>query len=462
MIVKTPGTLEQPLAQSWQSFLQQQQQEGEGDAAPVVVSGDNTPPPADPPPAPEQTPAEKELADFKAPSLDFLEEDPKKEEEKPGVKPPAKADEPKPGDKKTEVKPAAKAPEPITDNTPAKLIRERLTQVEKERDEYKAKAENPVAVSELQNKYNELEKEHKRVTEERASFEKKLIALDPRARGEIDKLTSDFDTAVGNDFKSVPALRARYPDLLGEYVAAINSKPAEAEAAMAKFKSTLRGLKRKEGENEVPIFDAEDMPSVMAALRRGAEFIEQRDTLSKKLDTDGAKMQFEGAEREWKDQDKKVSEEIGRALEVPDDIETADPFNPISWLSKALEEVPEANRKTLVGKVDTFVRRLFSGAKPRSDAEFPGLEPAQIRERIAAEAKWHEQARPLAIKSMKQGLLAMALLRPFLAEWSKVNARDERRSKNDPPDPSTGKSGSGGASQSLEDFKAPTEELAAI
>lgn len=429
-------------------------------APPAGGDGDNPPPPDgggggdgggtggdDPDLTPEAKAAIAEIADFKEPSLDFLDGDPN--EKKEGEKPPVDDAAAKAAAEKKAAEDKAAADKKAADEKAAAEKKSGkpggeppIEQLRKDHAAQKARIAElePQAarVKELEAQLvelQELKKQRDELTGERDKFKTELQIRDPLARGDIEDLSKAHNEEMAPYFEDMPDLAKNGFSAFAKFLEDFAALPAEPE----KRSGPLADLKKAMGE----LVGDENVPRALEAMRKQMAYHKKRDGLEKSLRTDSERLAYERGEKNWQTKDKQVLDYITHALDLPEGIETSDPFNPVLGMSRFLESMDAGKKKALLDKIDAFVRRTNTGAKPRSDKEFPGLEPDQIREKIAAEHKWHDDARPISIQSQKQGLLALALWRPLLAELAKYRDAEKKRTDATPPDPNAGGGGGG-------------------
>lgn len=402
---------------------------GGGGAAVVDAPSTDTPPSAEA--------VLSELGDFEAPNPEAFLNDapPEKPEEKPPVekpeKPEEKRDEPKPPDTKPEKEP------------PAKQLRERLAQVEKERDEFRSKFENHPRVKELETSIAEREKELESLKTETEKARRELEIRDPFASAKLREHVEKFDQEYQRGIEMLPELDGSYQQLVAEF-ANLPRGTEQYRAALSEFETKLEeavGQRKFAGALEF--------------IRKGADFAREHSQLQREVTENASKLAYESREAEWKKQDSEVSSLLATAFDVPEDLEETDPYNPAIFVKKALSVADEGKQKEIVSTIDKFVKNVFAGPKPRTEKDFPGLSPKEIQEKIATEGKLHGESRQAAVRMMKQGMLALTMLRPIMADYAKLKERVAALGEEVPPNPNNGGDAPAVESDDLSTYTAP-------
>lgn len=362
--------------------------------------------------------------------------------------------------KKEPVKePDKKEPEPEpkpAKEPPAKQLREQYEATKKENADLKAKLEaaekvdNHPKVKELSEKLEALTREREELSKKTEEYEKKLAISDPLANTKVRELQDKFNAEYSSAIEMVPEIADNFHALVREFAALPREDRTAYAQALSEFETKLEDIvgPRKYG-------------TAMDIIRKGQQFMGEHRKLVNEVQTDAKRIAFEQQEKQWKEYDTEVSSELAEALSVPEGLETSDPHSPLLFINKTLEVMEEPKRKELLEKVDTFARKLFAGQKPRSDKEYVGLTPEEIQQKQSEEAQWYKEARKMGVRALKQGLLTLALQRPFMAEYAKMRDALERKSKANPPDPTagTGDKGGGSADDDIANFKPPVADL---
>lgn len=383
-----------------------------------------------------------ELEDFTPPDLNALGDTPK-----PGEKPPTepKKEEKPPEPKKPE---EPKQPDKKTTEPPAKQLRDELERTRKERDDFKAKFENHPKVKELEASIAERTKELESLKAEAEKTRKELDIRDPLASSKLRDHQQKFDQEFTRSIEFVPEIEGNYQQLVGEFANLPRNDREQYRTALAEFEQKV--------EEAV---GGRKFAAAMDLIRKGHDFVQEHNSLRKEVTENASKIAYEARSTEWQKYDGEVSSILQGALEVPEDLEDSDPYHPALFLKRTLAEVPEEKQKETLSKIDTYLRRVFAGPKPKTEADFMGLSPKEIQERLAAEGAAHSKAKQEAVRIMKNGMLALTLMRPFLADYAKLRERVAKEAEEIPPNPNGGGDTPAAESDDLSTYTPPAISL---
>jgi hypothetical protein len=399
------------------------------------------------------------ILDFRAPDVDIAADFLTGKREDDISTPPA------PGKKKEEKPAAAKKPDPVTpqakpvDKTgqtgdpPVKQLREELAALKAERDElktYKEKGDPKLAEVEasLKAKETEISEAKTRI----ADYERRLAMADPEVTKELRESDSVYDKDAAKFYTGVPELSQ--PTINGfvkEYNQLPFGKPEYLEARRAFEAKVNEAL----GGNE----DSEHrkLERALNFIERTHEYATERPKIVQKLNSSALKLQKEAQAGAYSKQSDFVKDAIAKAQIIPEGIEKTDPYHPKLMLKAFMEVIPEEGRAAFTKDIPEFISRVLAGPKPRSEQDYAGMTPEQVRESQSAESEQHEVDRRIAADVMYNGLRALRLFPVLVKDWRRLREKLKEDVDTDPPDPTKGGTGDGNADplDDIRNFKAP-------
>lgn len=369
------------------------------------------------------------------------------------AKEPAKKEEPtKPGEKKPDAAKTAKVGEkPKEGDVPVKQLREQYEATKAENTKHaariaeleKAQSDNPT-ITDLRTQLTTAQTEAKAAREEADSLQKRIAMHDPAATRKVKELETKFNSDIGSVFEMVPDLSGSYASLVREF----GALPRGKEDYSAKFKEF-----REKVREQFP----DDVQAVMDAVNKGHQFNGERGNLESTLREDAGKMMHEENASRWNTASKVLETDLATVLDVPEDIATSDPYNPLMFLKHVAEADPEAFGKQKA-QITSFVRGIMIGPKPKTAADFPGMSPEQVTAALQKEQQAFIADRNKSAKYMIQGMMTLANLRGFLEGYKKLEERVEKASKAAPPDPTKAAGVDSPTGDTLKDYVPPTPD----
>lgn len=395
------------------------------------------------------------ILDFKAPDIDLTGDVLTGKKEGDITTPPPVA---KPEPKAKAPAPAPKAPvppkEPVGDgvNPPVKQLRDELATVKKERDELKLYREKgDPKLAEVEAAVKAKETEIAEAKERLADYERRLAMGDP----EVTKKLREFDGAYEKDaskfYTRVPELQtSQVHALVGEYDKLPFGKPGFREAH-AEFEAKVNeALGAAEG------MEHRKLTQALEFIERTHEAAVERPKLLAELNGSALQMKQKfDIERHGKEVST-VKAHIEEAAKIPEGIEKTDPFHPKVTLKAFMDTLPEADQAKFTKDIPEFIERVMGGPKPRTEADYAGMTPDQVKQSKAAEAEKHQFDRKIAVDVMFNGLKALRILPALVKDWQRMRERLKGELEGAAPDPTGGaEGGDSGAGDDIKTFKAP-------
>lgn len=441
---------------------------GGGGAAPAAApappsppDGKATPPagtPSGTPAAPNAPP--NEIDDFTPPDFDDgsgaapiskpgakkepAAPDPKKAEPPKAGEPPKKGEPPKPGE-------PPKKTEPLPADAPAAKIRERLAQVERERDEWKTKAEAPhPRVKPLEDSVASLTAEREQLSKDVEAMRTELSMHDPIASDKVRKLDSEYDAKFAAATRFMPDLVNHINGLVQEYATI-------AKGDKAKLGENLKAFRTKVGELVGP----ENAQAALQVVAEGLDFLDARNVAIKEVRESGTKLHFDGLKASYQKNVDLTKQHLAEALNVPDDFETAQPYHPLVFLKRAMDALDEPGKegvKTYEAKVDEYMRFAANGLSPESQAAMQNLSPAERKARMDKVEGQRIEAAAWVRKNAKQAAFMHRFLPAILEDYARLLEEAKKRGEGAPPDPNAGGGGdpTGNDVNDLTKFQTPS------
>lgn len=359
----------------------------------------------------------------------------KKEVEKPVEKP---ADEKKPEEKKPD-----QQKEP-----PAAQLRNRLRELEGERDKLNAAleaAKGDKRVEELTAKLAEKEAAIAEKEKAVASVQRQLEAHNPLVSKRLTEMSKKLNADLEPTFEMVPDLERDYKGLIEEFESLPRGKEGYAEK-LREFRDRLRD---KFGDDAQTAFDA---------VRKGVQFRVEYGAAAAQIQADAAGAIFSEQREQWQKGNTRIEQDFAKWFEPPADAETTDPYNANLFLKKFREQMPADAVKEMDTNLKGWVSRVFNGVQPRSKSDFPGMSDAQIQQEMSKIEERTKAEREDAPRIAAVAVQALWMMRPVIAEYQKLKQRVEAIGEAQPPDP-TRKDGQRPADdQTVDDFKFKSPE----
>lgn len=346
-------------------------------------------------------------------------------EEKPKQEEPPKKHETQP-EKKQE--PAAKT----RDKDPVHLRKE-YEATKAERDTLKAQIaemekavkENPEIAS-LRSELDSLKKERETLAKSAEDYERKLAMHDPLATRKMRELDDKFNTEIKNVFDLVPDLDGDYVGLVRQFASLPRNSREEYNQSLKEFRDAIR--------DKYP----DDFATVFDAVNKGYQHRIESAKLADQLRTDSSRFHHEERLKLWEGGVKGLEEDAKTFFEVPEDIAESDPHNPVLFLKTIRESLPEDKQAAFDKQQQqtmAFVKRFMLGGRPKTAQDYPGMTPEQVAEAQAKESESLYGERKAGARMLAQGIMLLANLRPFLADYTKMQARLAELAQQQPPDP---------------------------
>lgn len=360
----------------------------------------------------------------------------KKADEKPVVEKPA--DEKKPEEKKPD-----QQKEP-----PAAQLRNRLKELEAERDALNTKleaAKSDKRVEELTAKL--AEKEAAIAEKEKAveAVQRRLEAHNPLVSKKLTAMSDKFNAEFQQVTEIVPDLSASYRGLVDEF----ESLPRGKEGYSEKLREFREQLREAYGDDAGLVFEA---------VRKGVAFRGEYAQAADAIQKDAAGAIFGEQREQWQKSFDAVNQKYDQWFTPPVDAEANDPYNHNLFLKKFEEAMPADEVAKINANIKAYTARVFNGPQPRSKTDFPGMDDAAIQKAMGEIETKAKAEREDAQRIFAVGAKLITYFRPLIAEWQKAKSRAGERSDGAPPDP-TRKGGQRPASEtSVDDFTMPSPE----
>lgn len=369
-------------------------------------------------------------------------EDPVKPAE--GAKPPVKPVDPP-------AKPAGKsAGEP-----PAAQLRQELEKVKGELANARATMEKgDPRLADLQKEVEDRKAEIVNIAKERdeklKEYETRLAIADPRVTAKLKDLDSNFDRTANQFFTRVPELnQAGLNQLVAEYAKLPFGKPEyrEARAEFEKKANTLIG-----GSDEA---DHRKLGSTLEMVEKTFDFLNERRTVDQDIRTNAHKLRSDAESADYSKSLDFVKTNLAKAKTMPEGLDKSDPFHPKVMLDVFQNSLPDKGAALEAG-IDDFIQLALVGPKPRPDADYAGMNPAQIAESRATERTQHETARAHSVDVMRNGLRALRLFPALVKEIQRLGELHKQNGSALPPDPTGGNGGdNSAAADDVANYQAP-------
>lgn len=386
-----------------------------------------------------------EFDGFKPPALG--EVDFSKAEPAPAPKPgDPKPGDPKPGDpppadpKKGKGTPQPKAP----DGSPAAL-RAELDALKKEKSDWEAKSkiDDPRIAAAIAER-DKFKTDHEAAAKQIADYEKRLLLADPAVRQKLEAFDLEYQKKAGKFYTSVPSMdQNRVHALAQEYAKLPFNKPEFAKALEdfeGKVNLALGGTDEKEHRA---------LERTLDWIRDNVDSSSERAKLSKEVTENAEKIARDAQVQGYQSTKKGVDDLLKAAFEVPENL--TDPTHPRVAL-KTFDTALTPEQIAAIDKdIPEFVRLVFAGTPPRSDADFAGMQPDQIREIRQREAANELKARHHAVDIMANGLRALRRFPTLMKELARLRDRVKETAAGDPGADGGGEGGGAGGGGAADD-----------
>lgn len=394
-----------------------------------------------------------DLMTFDAPSLEHVEEFIKDKRADVPPAPPktpkkvdAKVDEPKPV-AKPEVKPDDQIHEPKNST-----LRAELAAVKKERDDLKASLEKgDPRLKEIEESVKAKETEIKERDTKLADYERRLALANPEVTKKRDELFAAYNRDADKFHRS--------STIDQEGINALTIEFAKLPFGKAEFKDARLEFEKKVNEalGGTDEQESRKLQSTLDYIERTYDFVKDRDAVNAEINSSAVQKQREYQSTEYGKKASFVKERIEIAKKPPEGMKESNPFHPKVMLDIFEGLMPEEQRKEFTNGVPEFVELVMAGPRPRNDADYVGMTPAQIKESKAAEDHRYETARGHAVDVMYNGLRALRMFPAMVREVQRLREKVKEGNDTTPPDPTKtgGASESHGGDDDLRDFKTP-------
>lgn len=321
---------------------------------------------------------------------------------------------------------------------------------EKERDDIKASRTSlETEKASLAKEIEALKSERQAIIDEREEIRKQLLAIDAMQAPEIAELGKKFNAEISEVFEQVPALNsAKYNDLLRGYMSLPHGKEDFAEKH-AEFREVLK--------EQFP----DDWQEVNRAILRGVKHVREERELVKKIQGDSIGYQHKRNVSGWEEKAQHFDKLAPSFFHADESKRAADPYDPMLFIADYIKNSPEEGKKLseYMKQVTDFVRNTRLGPKPVTDADFAGMEPQQIADRVVQMQEQHQKNGDLLWRAAARGFVLERLFRPMVQLIQKNREALEAVKKNDPPNPELAPN-KGGSDATEEAIPSPTQVAA--
>jgi hypothetical protein len=358
---------------------------------------------------------------FKPPALgdvDFSKTDPAPPVPKVDPKP---TDPPPTDPKKGKGTPQPKAP----DGSPAAL-RAELDALKKEKSEWEAKSkiDDPRIAAAIAER-DKFKTDHEAATKQIADYEKRLLLADPAVRQKLEAFDLEYQKKAGRFYTSVPSMdQNRVHALAQEYAKLPFNKPEFAKALEdfeGKVNLALGGTDEKEHRS---------LERTLDWIRDNVDSSSERAKLSKEVTENAEKIARDSQVQGYQATKKGVDDLLKAAFEVPENL--TDATHPRVALKNFDTALTPEQIAAIDKDIPEFVRLVFAGTPPRTDADFAGMQPEQIREIRQREAANELKARHHAVDIMANGLRALRRFPTLMKELARLRDRVKETAAGDP------------------------------
>lgn len=429
---------------------------GGGGATPPVI----TPAPAAAPPDPSL--ADTAVIDFTPPPIDLSAIEGKTPAAIEPTPPPKTPAAPEPGKTPPAPKPNEPPKPPVKpDNSPAGLMRAELEKVKgelaaaiTERDDLKGKFEKgDPRLEEAKREVEAKAEELKKLTGENEKFRREQMMQDPRTHPEVIKLMGDYEQVATRFYSRVPELNQQSVNgLVQTYAQLPFGKPEYAQARAAWEKTVNAALG---GTDEAP---SRRIDQAVDFIEKTLDFSRDHQEAVTKARTDVEGRYWEAEKASHKERITKIRQLAAKAKEVPEDTAQLNVELPSHALALFDRSFLSDEQKAKFNEgIPQYVELVMAGLEPKADADFTGMDAAQIKAARTADAAKMGKAHDSAVHVMTLGLEAFRRFPVLVKELIRLREKLGEKATAEPPDPTKQKGGehTPGEAQSIEEYKAP-------
>lgn len=350
----------------------------------------------------------------------------------PAPKPEAKKPEQQPQPEKKTGKPAP------TGEPPAAHLRKELDAVRAERDDLKNRlgAGDP-RVKEMEEAVKAKENELAEIRKEAETYRQKALLQDPTVAEELAKIEKPYNEQATRFYRSVPEIDQDSIYALGRQYLALPFNSPEYAVARREWEEKVN--ERLGGSEGV---EHRKLASTLQFIEDTVEFTNRYQEAKQYVQQNAHKIAFDGQVKAWTDKHSTVTSLIKQAREVPEGMEQTNPLHPKVVLNKTLSVLKPEQRAKLEDGVEDFMKLALAGVKPRSEGDFAGMTPAQIKEAKANEQARYEKAFNHLADVGTNGMIALRLLPSLYKEIQRLQARVGEEVADAPPAPGSVAGGS--------------------